>query len=227
MKPYYPTFFPDTAFAWVFCLILLGFAVAAAVIDTRRAIVPNRLTVPMLAAGIVMNAIRAGWLGSQGNGLWCPWIETGSFALGALDGILFSLVGFAFAFGILLIVWMLNQCGGGDVKLAAAIGGWVGYLFFFYIWVVAIAVVAVFMIVRLASAGFAVQKVRKQQAAARSLPPGKRPKLRVTFSLPLTIALTFVLVWVFKVELMLAAPKPQPEQPQGSTSHAPHSPRTT
>src|SRR5438270_8400 len=45
---------------------------------------------------------------------------------GALDGLLFALAGFGLGFALFFVLWVLGACGGGDVKLFAALGAWVG-----------------------------------------------------------------------------------------------------
>lgn len=75
----------------------------AAVTDLARARIPNILTVPALGAAIAYHAFTSGLPG----------------ALGALSGA---------AMGLALLVWMfwLGAMGGGDVKLLAALGAWLG-----------------------------------------------------------------------------------------------------
>jgi prepilin peptidase CpaA len=45
-----------------------------------------------------------------------------------MDGLWASLLGFAAGFGILFVLWMIATAGGGDVKLMAALGTWLGWL---------------------------------------------------------------------------------------------------
>jgi prepilin peptidase CpaA len=68
---------------------------------TRR--IPNRLTVGIFAAGLLVRLLSGG-LAPLGWGL-----------LGALAGL-----------GLLLLPFAMRWMGGGDVKLAAAIGAWLG-----------------------------------------------------------------------------------------------------
>jgi prepilin peptidase CpaA len=46
--------------------------------------------------------------------------------LGALDGLLYALAGFAVGFALFFPLWFVNVTGGGDVKLVAALGTWLG-----------------------------------------------------------------------------------------------------
>jgi prepilin peptidase CpaA len=81
---------------------LIGALAVAAVIDARYRRIPNWLTFGLLIAGLV----RAAMLGSQ---------IFGHAMLGMLVGA-----------AIPLILYIISAVGGGDVKLFAAIGAWVG-----------------------------------------------------------------------------------------------------
>ncbi|MEJ5277078.1 MAG: prepilin peptidase, partial [Thermogemmata sp.] len=64
------TFFPNVWFAWVFLGVLFGLTGIAAWTDTKRAKIPNVLTVAMLVLGLIANAVRGGWQGVWGRPLW-------------------------------------------------------------------------------------------------------------------------------------------------------------
>lgn len=220
------TFFPDVAFAWTFCVGLILLTGVAAWTDTRKAKIPNRLTVLMLALGLVMNAVRAGWLGAQDKPLWV--FDTGAAWLGVLDGLLYALVGFIVAFGVMFVIWIFGSCGGGDVKLFGAIGAWVGISGFLFIWLGSVLVLFLWMAARILGGGMSPRQIKKTMAKIdadrKARDAGKEPvvrpgKLRVTYSLPIAIATACVLMWVYRYELQLAPPKPQPNQPQGAIAH--------
>jgi prepilin peptidase CpaA len=86
--------------AWWPTLITLA---VATVTDLHRRIIPNWLVFPFLAAGLTVSGGLGGWHG------------IGQSLLGVGLGLLL--------FGVLF--WM-GGMGAGDVKLAAAIGAWVG-----------------------------------------------------------------------------------------------------
>jgi prepilin peptidase CpaA len=81
-------------------------AAVAVCTDMRWRRIPNGLTVPALIAGIIFN-------------VW---------AHGATDGSSVALKGLAVGLVLLLPLFMLGGMGGGDVKLIACIGAWVGPL---------------------------------------------------------------------------------------------------
>ena len=78
--------------------VLIGIALIAAWCDLRRRVIPNALTLPTLAAGIAFDAWRAGGM---------PWGAIGAALLAGLP---------------LYLCWLARWVGGGDVKLAAALG---------------------------------------------------------------------------------------------------------
>jgi prepilin peptidase CpaA len=90
--------------------IAVGVGLAACVTDLRSRRIPNVLTFGAAAAALVYGTLTAGWSGA------------GSAALGWLIGALAFIVPFA-----------LGGLGGGDVKLLAAIGAWLGPLGAFWL----------------------------------------------------------------------------------------------
>jgi prepilin peptidase CpaA len=90
-----------------FLLAATMVAAIAAVTDLRTGHIPNWLTLPALAVGIIGHAVFGWYLGGAGAGLW-----EGMFALG---GAVFCSI----APG--LMFWK-GGMGGGDLKLFAAIG---------------------------------------------------------------------------------------------------------
>lgn len=97
---------PEMTAAHVVLLLCVGvFTLVAAICDLRFRRIPNRLTAPMCLAGIVYQVAFYGM-----DGLWA------------------SLLGFAVAFGILFVLWIIGSAGGGDVKLISALSTWLGWL---------------------------------------------------------------------------------------------------
>ena len=81
-------------------LIYGGVLLRLAVVDVRTGYLPDRLVLPLGALGLLLSA------------------------LGVLAPLASSLAGAAFGGGLFLLVYRLSRggMGGGDVKLAAAIG---------------------------------------------------------------------------------------------------------
>ena len=88
--------------SWV-PLLLIAVLLIAAMTDFRSAKIPNWLTMPMIAAGLVSHALAGGW-----------------------SGFMNSLQGFGLGFGLFLTLYWLGGLGAGDVKLVAAIGSVMG-----------------------------------------------------------------------------------------------------
>ena len=78
-------------------------ASAGAVSDARSARIPNWLTYSGLAAALVLRFAVLGWVG----------LKSGA-------------AGILVAGGLFFILFILGAMGGGDMKLMAAVGAWVG-----------------------------------------------------------------------------------------------------
>ena len=121
---------------WVYFGLLAAVLIVAAVTDLRRQIVPNRLTMPAIALGLLAHA-AAGLADDGLSGM-------GGELLGAGGALLVGLVPMA-------LVFFAGGLGGGDVKLVAAVGAisgsWQCVLgAVFYGFVVAAAMAVVIMI---------------------------------------------------------------------------------
>ena len=93
-----------STFEFISTVLVAAFTATAAVIDSRTRRLPNWLTAPAVLLGLVFHT-----------------------ATGGLSGLGFSLAGLATGFGILFVLWLIGGSGGGDVKLIAAVGAWVGF----------------------------------------------------------------------------------------------------
>ena len=85
---------------WMLSVVL---ALAAGWTDWRSRRIPNWLTVPGLALGIIANTAVFGWLGAKA-----------------------SLLGAALGLALLLPFVALRSLGAGDWKLVGALGAWLG-----------------------------------------------------------------------------------------------------
>jgi prepilin peptidase CpaA len=85
------------------CMPMLALLAWAALIDLRDRRIPNWLTVSLALAGLAQSFT------------WAHTVTPGAAALG-----------FATGFGITFILFGLGALGGGDVKLLAGLGAWLG-----------------------------------------------------------------------------------------------------
>lgn len=83
--------------------VALILSLAAMVVDLKYRLIPNGLSVALLAGGSLSAMATRGWSGT-------------------VD----ALAGAAISFVVLLVPYFLGGMGGGDVKLAAGLGAWTG-----------------------------------------------------------------------------------------------------
>lgn len=213
-------FFPHLAFGWSYLAILLALLTSASYLDARTMRVPKRLTLTALALGLVFNVARGAWMGSLGREVWVlgaagPWA-------GLLDGMLFAMAGAAAGFALFFIMWLLGACGGGDVKLFAAIGAWIGPMLAVEVLIVTLPVIVAFVVVRFVIALVTGDRrsVRRMMGQNKPAPPapGKKGPRLLAFSLPVTVATLLVVCWSFRVDLhLLPAAPPAHAQAHGGT----------
>jgi prepilin peptidase CpaA len=92
--------------------VVLAAVLVTAATDLWQFKVRNLVTLPLLAAGILYHALVGGSAGFAYS------------ALGALSG-----------FAVLISLYILGGMGGGDVKLFAAIGAWLGLPLILYVFI--------------------------------------------------------------------------------------------
>jgi prepilin signal peptidase PulO-like enzyme (type II secretory pathway) len=203
-------FFPDLAFGWAFLAVLGTFLATATYMDLRFAIIPKWVSVTALPIGLLFNAIRCGWFAhvdpAAVNHSAFLIQANGSIGLGVLDGLLFALAGFLFGFVFYTVLWILGVAGGGDVKLCAAIGAWVGAAW--TLWII-IASIAIVMVLVLAWGAYAIsQGSLRGLRKPTNISTKKRARRLLTFSTPLCIATLLVLSWKLREELNLVEKPP-------------------
>jgi Flp pilus assembly protein protease CpaA len=219
-------FFPNAPFAWVFCFSVIALTAVAAVIDTKTAKIPNRLTVLILFAGVAFTLVRSVWQAAVDHPLFA--FDTGSPLLGGLDGVLFALLGFLLAFGLYFAFWIFGLAGGGDVKLMAALGAWFGVSGFIYLWVTSIFTLLLwtgFVILYAKATGkknFGGPKTAPVKKGGKPVP--QRRGLQVTYAVPVAAATLLASLWMYRVDLQLMPPKPAPADQTGGTPDAPLKP---
>ncbi len=204
-------FFPDPLFGWAFYVVLVALLATAAYTDLRTLVIPKQLTLTLLGLGVLVNLVRGTWLGATGNPVWVFGTDAGGF-VGALDGLLFSLAGFGLGFALFFILWVLGACGGGDLKLFAALAAWLGPTLGVFVLIGTLVLVFAISAFRLAvktSRRGVFAAVRSTPSFLRTSGGSNRPisKSRlVSYALPVAIATALVLLWVLRVDLRLSAP---------------------
>jgi Flp pilus assembly protein protease CpaA len=190
-------FFPTLPFAVAFLGVLLGGLVAASWFDLKTLIVPKKVTLGLAGAGLAMNLVRGAWLGAVGTSTWA--FDGSNLVVGGLDGLLFGVCGLLVGFTTFFVLWIFGICGGGDVKLAAAVGAWLGPKYFFGVVALALPVVMLLTVVRVA-----IVVIRGQSRQA-TLTAGKaKVQWRLlSYSLPMTIAVVGLILIGFRTHLGL------------------------
>jgi prepilin peptidase CpaA len=102
---------PWLTYAWSFGLLGVVL-IAAAACDVRSGKIPNVLTYPAVAAGLIAHTLSGGLTGA-----------------GGAMGLAGSLLGLAAGFLPMLAAWLAGGVGGGDAKLMAAVGALAGWRF--------------------------------------------------------------------------------------------------
>jgi len=103
------------------CAVVLTAAAVAGVTDLWKFRVYNALTLPLLLAGLMYHGFNEG-----------P------------RGLTLSLIGMLCGFGVLILFYVLGGYGGGDVKLLAAIGAWLGPVVTLYVFIAGSLVAGVY-----------------------------------------------------------------------------------
>jgi prepilin peptidase CpaA len=226
----HPFFPPEPLFAWAFCAVLVLLMVLASYSDLRRLVIPKSLTLTALVLGLLMNLIRGAWLGATGQEVWRLGVHGGW--MGSLDALLFSLAGFAAGFALFFAMWILGTCGGGDVKLFAAVGAWVGPYLVLFVLIGTLVFVILFSVLRLIGNVIAhgFRATLRNYSQQRGAPQGKRARKHggedarqtrqrlMAYSLPVAVSTVCVLLWFFRSELGLA-PHQAPTGNQALASH--------
>src|SRR5262245_18241316 len=99
-------FFPNLIFGWAFLGCLAVIMAIASYSDLKFMVIPKATSVTGLLLGIVFNLSRGAWLGYEGKPTWH--FSEPTVVIGAADGFLFALAGFALGFAIYFLLWILG-----------------------------------------------------------------------------------------------------------------------
>jgi prepilin peptidase CpaA len=127
------------------------------------------------------------------------WIPVASLAValvshtiaGGLAGLLFAAGGFGTGFGLLFVLWLIGGGGGGDVKMMAALGAWLGA------WMMVEVFVATAVLMVLISSIMTVVNAFRSKGSREKHERGSRPeaqkntsawRIRVPYAVPVVIA---------------------------------------
>jgi prepilin peptidase CpaA len=207
-------FFPDPVFAWTFYGVLLGITAVAAYIDLRKLIIPKPLTLATLVLGIVFSVVRVAWLGSNGQVEAVLGVPVQGLWTGGLAGLWYAVVGFCFAFALFFVMWILGTCGGGDVKLFAALGTWGGVELTLFLLAGTVGFVVLLSLARLAwgMVGGGVRATARDYSLKGAARKGKyagtqggmgakRPRKRLTaYSLSVCLSVALVVLLLILVD---------------------------
>lgn len=182
---------------WISVVVLVVFTAVAAYLDLTTRRIPNWLTVPVFAAGIVFHLSTAG-----------------------LTGLGLALGGFAVGFGTLLVLWLIGGGGGGDVKLMGAMGAWLGAPYTVILIILSTIVAALgsglVLVFTLITGGYGKVKgrhfdrVRDKTRKGKRLTEEEKLKARtrrrlIPFALPVACGTWVILAWqIYKVYALAA-----------------------
>jgi prepilin peptidase CpaA len=193
-------YFPDPLSGWLFIgglVIILGLA---SYTDERYTKVPKWITIPAFFVGLLVSFLRGIWLAFNDMPVWI--LGSGNVYLGALDGLLFALAGVVVGFFTFFLIWILGGCGGGDVKLFAALGAWVGPYLSLLNLVVSLVLL---MLCFLAVIAYRLLSGRRPMPSKN----GRSPVI-VRFSLLAAAAVLMVSLWSFREDLGLVRSRAVP-----------------
>jgi prepilin peptidase CpaA len=167
------------------CLAL--FTAVCAVTDLRTRKIPNKLTLPAFALGLVYQFV----FHPHGETIWLSLFDAGkAFSLG---------------FGALFILWLIGGGGGGDAKLMGALSVWLGWKM--TVWVLVLSTVFVligtFAVVFYGVIARGARKTKQLYTSKTLGNPGKGTENTVdksnrrimTYAFPVALATWLVLFW--------------------------------
>jgi Flp pilus assembly protein protease CpaA len=171
--------------------------------DLRRFVIPKWITIPGTVLGLLANSVRGVSIGMAGDEVWT--LGQHGPIVGAVDGLLFAVAGLLFGFALFVGLFMLRACGGGDVKLFAAVSAWVGPYHCLWLLVGSTLVMILFGAARAGLSVAAVGKARTRKTFSATKGTDGRPKSRLSaYALPLALTTALLMLWFYRYDLELA-----------------------
>lgn len=168
------------------------FAIVAAYIDGKELRVPNKITYPMMLAGLIYSAVSYG-MGGEG---W--YVGLGCSFLGLVVGLL-----------TLLPAYAIGGMGAGDVKMMAAIGAWCHWQVTLYAFCVSVIVGAIISIIMIVQSGDVkkhfdqlkyiineIMTVRDPEALAKIATERKTSMRLLPYGIPIAIGTILYFAWM-------------------------------
>jgi prepilin peptidase CpaA len=128
------------------CVPMLGLLTWAAAVDVRSRRIPNWLTFGLVLAGLAQSFT------------WARTVGPGDAGLGLLTG-----------FGLTFVLFALGALGGGDVKLLAGVGAWLGPMPALVVFAAAAVIGMVIVLAQAAAQGRLAKLFRNSAVIAVSL----------------------------------------------------------
>jgi len=125
----------------------IAFMIMAAVYDYRSRRIPNWLNLCAASIGLSVRGLAEGFPGIQD-----------------------ALLGGAFGFGLLFVMFALGSGGGGDVKLMGALGIWLGFSMTLVVFLLAAVIILGLLVIHTVRRAIAKQKDGPKHTVAFALP---------------------------------------------------------
>jgi prepilin peptidase CpaA len=159
-----------------------AFTLLAAIWDVRTERLPNWITVPAAAAGLLFHTVA----GAFGHDSWLR---------GGWDGLQHALLGLAVGFLPLFVLWLVGAGGAGDVKLMGAVGAWLGAELTFYTYVGSVLAAGLVSIGLLAWSFWRPAPIVTSKSAPAATGARVRNWRAVPYGLPVALATWLVMAW--------------------------------
>ncbi len=197
----------------LFTAAVVLYTLTAAITDARERRVPNKLTIPAAAAGLVFHTLVFLWnyfspfdLDAMRDASTANLTVMGEVLKQIIAiGPGWAILGFWVGFFLLFLPAYVGGGGFGDCKFLAALGMWMGIRWTILVFMLGVILAAIGMILLMVVQGplKAMRQTRKriEESKARSAnekntPATKKPKAAAAFCIPLAIATWIILAFL-------------------------------